>query len=258
MKLNKDHKGKCGIYGIKNIINSKIYVGKAKDIYKRIQTHIYLLRNKNKDENRHLINAWFKYGEDAFEYFIIEEFTFNEETLKTKELYWIDKYNSTDRNFGYNLRKDSSTQMLVHEETRQLFSNKYRGINNPNFGNYWSEEKKQEMSKLKKEQYKNGNVSINIEACKKGNVIRNEKWKINPTLKETMKKRVSESKTKYKFYQYDKFTGELLKVWNSVHDILIENPNWKRHNIYAVCNGEKPSIYGYKWEKIKNEDIVQP
>jgi excinuclease UvrABC nuclease subunit len=57
MKLNKDHKGKCGIYCIKNIVNSKVYVGKAKDIYKRIRDHIYFLRKKNKNENRHLINA---------------------------------------------------------------------------------------------------------------------------------------------------------------------------------------------------------
>ena len=72
-----------------------------------------------------------------------------------------------------------------------------------------------------------------------------------------MKKRVSESITKYKFYQYNKITGELIKIWNSIHDILLENPSWKRHNIYAACSGEKPSIYGYKWKKVKHEDIVQ-
>ena len=127
MKLNKDHKGKCGIYCIKNTLNSKVYVGKAKDIYNRIREHIRLLRNKSKDENRHLINAWFKYGEDAFEYFIIEEFEFNEETLKIRELYWIDEYKSTDREFGYNLRRDSSTQMIVHEETKLLLSEMYQG-----------------------------------------------------------------------------------------------------------------------------------
>ena len=55
----------------------------------------------------------------------------------------------------------------------------------------------------------------------------------------------------------DKITEELIKIWDSVHDILTANPNWKRHNIYAACSGEKPSIYGYKWKKIKNEDIVQ-
>lgn len=258
MKLNKEDRQKCGIYCIKNIINSKVYVGKAKDIYNRIREHITLLRKKSKNENRHLINAWFKYGEDAFEYFVIEELEFNEETLKIRELYWIDDYKSTDRQFGYNLRRDSSTKMFVHEETKQLLSKMYQGKNNPNFRNHWSKEKKKEMSEFKKEQYKNKETSINIEACKKGSKIRNANWEKDPTLKEKMKKRVSESTAEYKFYQYDKITEELIKVWDSVHDILVANPNWKRHNIYAACSGEKPSIYGYKWKKIKNEDIVQP
>lgn len=57
MKLNKNDRKKCGIYCIKNTINSKVYVGKAKDIYNRIQGHIYALRRKSKNENRYLINA---------------------------------------------------------------------------------------------------------------------------------------------------------------------------------------------------------
>ena len=47
----------------------------------------------------------------------------------------MDDYKSTDRQFGYNLRRDSSTQMIVHEETKQLLSEKYQGENNPNYGN---------------------------------------------------------------------------------------------------------------------------
>ena len=257
MRLNKDDRKKCGIYCIKNTVNSKVYVGKAKDIYKRISEHIRLLRKKSKNENRHLINAWFKYGEDVFEYFVIEELEFNEEILKIKELYWIDNYKSTDRQFGYNLWRDSSTQMFVHEETKQLLSEKYQGVNNPNYGNNWTQEQKEQMSKIKKEQYAKNEVVINVDACKKGSRIRNENWEKDPTLKEKMKKRVSESITEYKFYQYNKITGELIKIWNSIHDILLENPSWKRHNIYAACSGEKPSIYGYKWKKVKHEDIVQ-
>lgn len=256
MELNKNDQ-KCGIYCIKNKINSKVYVGKAKNIYKRIQQHIYNLRNKCKDENRHLINAWFKYGEDAFEYYIVEELELNELNLITRELYWIDKYKSTDRQFGYNLRRDSSTKMIVHEETKIIMSENNKGKNNPNYGHKWSEDKKKSMSKLKKEQYQTGKVTINLEAAKNGPKVRNENWKKDPTLKEKMKKKVSKSITEHKFYQYDKTTNELIKIWDSVYDILQENPNWKRHNIYAVCSGEKPSMYGYKWKKIKCEDIVQ-
>lgn len=48
-------------------------------------------------------------------------------------------YNSTDRNYGYNLRMDSSTKMIVHEETKKLFKQRI-GNKNPNFGNKWSNE----------------------------------------------------------------------------------------------------------------------
>ena len=64
--------------------------------------------------------------------------------------------------------------MFVHEETKQLLSEKYQGIYNPNYGNNWTNEQKEQMSKIKKEQYAKNEVVINIDACKKGPRIRNE------------------------------------------------------------------------------------
>ena len=72
-----------------------------------------------------------------------------------------------------------------------------------------------------------------------------------------MKDKVSAKTSEFYFYQYDKNTGELIKIWSNVHDILKEHPEWKRHNIYAACSGEKPSIYGYKWKKVLKDEIVQ-
>lgn len=257
MIVNKCDRGKCGIYCIRNTMNQKIYVGKAKDIFNRINGHISALRRRSKDENRHLINAWFKYGEDAFEYFIIEELDFDEDLLREREDYWIVKYDAINREKGYNLRRDSSTGCFVSEETRQLKSQVVMGEKNPNYGNKWSEEQKLKMSELKKQQYLNGEVKYNSDAPKLGIAARNKKWTEHPELKEQMKDKVSSQTTVYKYYQYDKKTNELIKVWDSVHDILKEHPEWKRHNIYAACSGEKPSIYGYKWKKLSKYDIVQ-
>ena len=257
MELNNDLKV-CGIYGIQNIINNKIYVGKAKNIYVRIRSHIYGLNGKSKDENRHLIRAWHKYKSENFKCFIIETLEFNEELLQERELYWIQQYNSTNRKFGYNLRMDSSTKMIVHEETRKLLSVVNKGVNNPNYGNKWSEEKKQKMSLLKKEQYKTGIVKSNPDASRKGIEIRNQHWEEHPELKEQMKQKVREKITLYNIEQYDKKTKQLIKVWNCINDIILENPTYKKHNIYAVCSGEKASMYGYIWKKVlKSDDIVQ-
>ena len=88
--------------------------------------------------------------------------------------------------------KDSSSGIIVHEETRQLMSERNIGKNNPNYGNHWSEEKKKEMSEIKKEQYKNGEQIAISENGRKGAEVRNKNWEKNPTLKDKMKKRVSE------------------------------------------------------------------
>ena len=257
MQIRKCDKGKCGIYCIRNLINDKVYIGKAKDIYNRMISHRYQLRKKSKDENRHLIAAWHKYGEDAFEYIIVEELELDEQILRDREDYWIVEYDATNRDKGYNLRRDSSTGCIVLEETRKLKSEVSMGENNPNYGNKWTDEQKKRMSEIKKEQYRTGEVKINSENSRKGCKKRNQHWEENPELKQQMKDKVSAKIAEYDFYQYDKKSGELVKIWPSVHEILKEHPEWKRHNIYAVCSGEKPSIYGYKWKKVLKGEIVQ-
>lgn len=257
MKVDRKDLNKCGIYCIRNTVNNKVYIGKSKNIYVRIASHIQLLNNLSKDENRHLINSWYKHGCDKFEYFVLEYLELDENLLKERELYWIDVYDSTNRNKGYNLRRDSSTNMIVHEETRKLLSKSNSGENNPNYGNKWTDKMKSDLSKKIKDQFKNERVPSK-EASLKGVKAKAELWKNHPELKEKMIKKVREKNTKYKIYQYDKKTNDLIKIWNNINDIIKENPTYKKHNIYAVCSGEKKSMYGYIWIKILNdEDIVQ-
>lgn len=257
MKINKNDLNKCGIYCIRNIVNNKVYIGKSINIYTRITGHISYLNNKSKNENRHLINSWHKYGRDNFEYFILEYFSeINEEKLKERELFWIDSYNSTNRDVGYNLRRDSSTKMIVHEETRKLISEVVKGEKNPNFGNNWTDEQKLKASIRLKEEFKSGKRIVNIEDCKKGIIAKKQLYKNFPELLEKNIEKQSTSSSKYKIYQYTK-ENVLIKVWNKVRDIIKDNPNYKKHNIYAVCSGEKPSMYGYIWVKILHDDIVR-
>lgn len=257
MKLNKFDLNKSGIYCIRNMVNSKIYIGKSKNIYQRISAHIYHLNVKLKNENRHLINAWHKYGCDNFEYSVIEYLPFDEQKLAERELFWMKELKSTQRQFGYNLRMDSSTQMITHEETKQLLSQNNKGEKNPNYNHKWSKEKRNLSSQQFKQLYKDGILQPNIQATYKGIAVRNQKWKNNPLLKEQMKMKVRQAISKYDIYQYDKTTHQLIQKWSYIADIIKANPTYKRHNIYAVCNGEKPSMYGYIWVKVLKDDIVQ-
>lgn len=89
---------KSGIYGIKNKVNNKIYVGQTYDFQYRWGKHKTALR-ANTHSNRKLQFAWNKYGENNFEFFIIEECGLD--VINEREIYWIEFYDSL--NSGYNL-----------------------------------------------------------------------------------------------------------------------------------------------------------
>lgn len=219
MKLNRKRDlNNCGIYGIRNLINNKIYVGKSINIYERMRFHINKLNKKDKNDNIHLINSWHKYGRDNFEYIILEYLPKNDDILKERELYWILKLKSNQKEFGYNLRLDSDTKCILSEETKKRMS----------------------ISKIKLYS------SPEYDTMKHSHSY----WKDNPTAKKEMAKKVSKKQHKFKIQQFDK-NDNFIKEWFSVEEIIKSNPNYKWQNIYAVCNGYKPTIYGYIWRKIK-------
>lgn len=76
-----------GIYQIKNIINNKIYIGSAINLYARFRSHKFDLRN-NKHSNNKLQNSWNKNNEKNFIFEIIE--TCKKEILIEREQYYLD------------------------------------------------------------------------------------------------------------------------------------------------------------------------
>lgn len=98
---------KIGIYKITNILNNKMYIGSSKDIYKRWKEHIRGL-NKGNHHSIKLQRAWNKYGEDSFEFQILEEC--EEDKRLYLEQYYIDKYKVYYE--GYNCK----------EKTREMYT----------------------------------------------------------------------------------------------------------------------------------------
>lgn len=123
------------IYCIYNKANSKRYIGSASRDKERWRSHRQLLRNKI-HFSRHLQNAWNKYGEDNFEFQIVEKIPFdnltNEEItklLKEREEFWIQEYKSNDKLYGYNTRIECDTNLGLKwpEESRKRFSESKKG-----------------------------------------------------------------------------------------------------------------------------------
>jgi len=113
-----------GIYSITNKVNGKIYIGQSQNIEFRWFQHKNNL-NKNKHVNTHLQNAWNKYGEDNFEFCIVEE---SEENLNEKEKHYIKLYNSNAELYGYNLTSGGEGYSL-NDDVKSRISISKRGQN---------------------------------------------------------------------------------------------------------------------------------
>jgi len=109
-----------GIYKIVNLKNGKLYIGStSNDFRERWWTHKSYLNN-NKHDNKHLQNAWNKYGGQNFKFEIIEEC--KKEILREKEQYYIDQWYLDEngkfiKQRGYNIReKAESNEGVKHTE----------------------------------------------------------------------------------------------------------------------------------------------
>lgn len=88
----------CGIYCIRNSINGVKYIGQSTDIYNRWKDHRWALNN-DVHHNTYIQNAWNKYGEENFDFLIVEEC--DESQLNENEIFWVAVFDTF--NNGYNL-----------------------------------------------------------------------------------------------------------------------------------------------------------
>lgn len=115
-----------GIYKITNKTNNKIYIGSSKNIRKRWKAHRNLLRS-GKHYNEYLMAAYNKYGSENFIWETIE-FT-NISNLQDREQYWINFFESYNREKGYNLcpKAYSSLGIKHTDESRRNMSLSHLG-----------------------------------------------------------------------------------------------------------------------------------
>lgn len=108
-----------GIYLIQNKINKKAYIGSSKNVLIRWRDGHRLYLRKNKHYNTYLQYAWNKDGESNFSFFIL--FYCPENELLDWEQFFIDRFQSADRRFGYNIAPKANRSQ-ISEETRLKFS----------------------------------------------------------------------------------------------------------------------------------------
>jgi len=113
-----------GIYEILNTVNGKFYIGSAVDLKARFRTHIRALK-RNCHINKHLQNAFNKYGAEAFIVFPLEYCKPKE--LISKEQFWLSALKATEA--GYNICPTAGSVLgLRHsDETKRKISRVHKG-----------------------------------------------------------------------------------------------------------------------------------
>ena len=133
---------KAGIYKL-TCKSGKIYIGKANNLRNRINQH------KNPKVKYHLQNAILKYGWESFTVDILEVFDDSKDNdfLLERESYYIEYYDSTNREKGYNICKYSNdtTGRKLSDETKEK-------MRRAKLGKPLSDEHKRKMRKPKSEE----------------------------------------------------------------------------------------------------------
>lgn len=114
---------KMGVYEIKNTINHKRYIGSSKKLKERKIRHFSDLRN-NRHPNKYLQSDWNVYGELNFVFHILEPIE-DKDMLLIREGYWLNKFKSDNRDYGYNIHgfDEHGNPTLPDELIEQIVKN---------------------------------------------------------------------------------------------------------------------------------------
>lgn len=210
---------KGGIYFIISLVDNKRYVGRSVDIHRRLNEHKREL-NKNIHDNKHLQNAWSKYGASNF---IFVPFLFcDAETAIVEEQKQLDFYNNQESRLLFNISKSSMAgpseiehrraiseggrkRAPITEETRaklkvararKIFSEEERAkISAASKGRKHTEETRKKLSEMQKGKKLSEEHKKKISEAGKGKP-QSEETKRKISQKNTGKKRTDEARKK--------------------------------------------------------------
>ncbi|HSH25528.1 MAG TPA: NUMOD1 domain-containing DNA-binding protein [Massilibacterium sp.] len=223
------------IYTILNTVNDKAYIGQTiQDYKKRKYSHMYALK-RDKHYNQHLQNDWNKYGEDVFEFKILECRDKNIDELNDSEDFWIRTLNTITPN-GYN------SVYGGRNTERKLKNEIYQYDLDGNFIKSWVNVT---TASIKTD------ISLrNIFGALSGEQNSAGGYQWFYIKKEIVDKVLSPNelvavKTRKKVVKYS-LDGDILKVYNSCNEASLDN-NICKQSITIACRLKSKTAAGFQW-----------
>jgi group I intron endonuclease len=205
-----------GVYEIKNTLNNHRYVGSSVNILKRFMSHKYSLWN-GKHRSIKLQRAWDKYGEEHFEFNILETC----ESIKDTLLFIEQKYLDLKPEYNILYIAGSSLGCICSEETKLKISSSKKG--------------KKPKSRLSEEELKLVRERQSVSALKSNRV----------------------KKMRKAIIMLDKLTNEELKEFDSaVQAAIFLGSRNKQTNISSSACKKRDCASGYKWKFKNTKDVV--
>jgi len=277
---------KGGIYRIKNLFNERFYIGSTKCFKNRWSAHSYSLRNG--DHHSQFLQADYnklfkEHGNDDFLIFeVIKVVEGKRNELENEEQKHL---NEAFLNSGircYNMRRTATVNpglfgpengfyKKTHSDSlKQKLSElgkKKVGINNPNYGNRWSDEKKEVMRAKVAERVKDPVYRSKLsQGQKTRRITEEEQIAINEKKRQAMLKLYENEDFKRKMLEAaSKSTRSCRAVNQLTKDgyCLTTFPSIAaaakavgihQAGIGECCNGTQKTAGGFKWEYRKNEE----
>lgn len=267
------------IYKITNLVNGKFYIGSTMHKFvKRKSEHTTALQ-KGYHFNSHLQSAWNKYGEENFNFEILEEFIdeIDQVEVLKKELEIIEslcpEYNICRKTAGGKLGrtlseeekkkigeihrgkrhseetilkiKEARKRQIITEDHKRKISESLRGKPGRNTGNKQSEEQKKKNSEFLKNQRLTNSGIFSPESLTKrtSNMIeRNRTPEMRKRISDLARIRFSK-----KFYCY-KTNGEFVAEFTSQVEASEKLGFEKPWGVSAVLNGLQKTHKGYTFK----------
>ena len=235
------------IYGIKNLINEKIYVGKSINIKLRKKAHENSFVRKQA-VNIHLQRAVDKYGIENFEFIILEEVVLN--TVNEKEQYWINYLKSYDEKFGYNKTMGGDGGNLTIETKFKISQT------SPNRKVVYQFNSKGKLIKkwngvrdIERElKYLSSTISKACAINTNNNSAYGFYWSYNEDSSNFYG--IGQENNKLQVQQFS-LKGELIKTWSSISTAAKET-NSSKSSIIRCCKNKQKTCNNFIWKYLNN------